>query len=101
MFSDKQLNLFNENLLSSHIQFLKTLQAEGHLMLCGPFCDNQGAMFIIKAISEAAAINLIQNDPFIKKGYYRAWIIHEFTEANEENNWLVTADQTINNLKNI
>ena len=52
LFSNKQSHLFTEQLIADHIQFLKSLHSGGHLVLCGPFSDNQGAALIIKAHSK-------------------------------------------------
>lgn len=88
LLSGKQKNLFNENLLAAHIEYLKTLKAQGYLHLCGPFVDDQCAILILKASSEQIVKELIQRDPFIQEQYYQKWAIHEFTEANESNHWL-------------
>lgn len=99
LLSEKQPELFSENLLNSHIDFLKKLRSSNHLPLCGPFADNRGALLIINANSLVHAESLIKEDPFIKQHYYKKFVLNEFLPAGDENNWLSEAKQTINNLQ--
>lgn len=98
LFANKQTPCLTEQLLQAHIAFLKKLQTEGHLLICGPFTDNQHALFILLANSVHAAEEIIKSDPFIQANYYQHYAIHEFLAAGEENNWLADAPQTISNL---
>lgn len=93
LLSEKQPHLFNDALLQDHINYLKNLCEKGYLSLCGPFTDNQGAMLVIQTESQSHAEELIMSDPFIKHQYYKKFEIHEFNEANEQNDWLANADQ--------
>ncbi len=78
-----------ESLLQDHVTFIKELHAQGHLVLCGPFNDNNRAMFVLQAENLRYAEQLIRKDPFIKYSYYKSFEIYEFTPANCENNWLI------------
>jgi hypothetical protein len=40
----------------------------------------------------------VNQDPFIMENYYQTYEINEFFEANDENNWLMTSSQTVENL---
>jgi uncharacterized protein YciI/GNAT superfamily N-acetyltransferase len=100
LLEDKQSQLLNEKLLEDHISYLKKLRQQGFLPICGPKVDNKGGILIIRTDSEEHAQELILNDPFIREGYYRKFIIHEFQEANDDNNWLADSSQTQGNLKN-
>lgn len=97
LLSEKQSELLNDNLLQDHITYLKNLRDNGCLPICGPFSDNQGAVLVIRADSKSHAEELINGDPFIKNNYYKKFEIHEFMEANEENDWLANSDQTLSN----
>lgn len=98
LYSEKQLHLFNMDLLKIHIDFLKKLRANNHLPLCGSFIDNKGSLLIINADSLKQADEIIKQDPFIKTNYYKKFNIREFMAAGDENNWLSDARQTIENL---
>jgi len=98
ILSEKQPHLLNENLLKDHISYLKTLRKNGYLPLCGPFSDNQSAVLVIRTDLKSHAEELINNDPFIQKNYYKKYKIHEFTEAGDENNWLADSNQTVKNI---
>lgn len=56
------------------------------------------AVLVIRADLKSYAEKLINDDPFIQHHYYKKIEIHEFMEANEENDWLACSDQSLNNL---
>jgi uncharacterized protein len=99
LLGERQPHLLNDKLLEDHINYLKKLRVDGHLLVCGPFLDNQGAMLVIKANSEAEAMDLIKNDPFITGDYYKKFVMNEFTEVGAENDWVANSKQTIDNLE--
>lgn len=55
-----------EPLIKEHVQFLKGLEREGRLVLCGPFTDYNGGMIIIKASSLEEAADIAASDPFVR-----------------------------------
>lgn len=91
LYSKKQPNLLNEILLNDHINYLKELDSQGTLMLCGPFTNNEQAMLYIKTSSLDEVHQLILKDPFIREKYYTEFSINEFLPANSENNWLMAS----------
>lgn len=99
ILSEKQPNSLTNNLLTTHVEYLKQLREKQHLPVCGPFTDNKGAVLIIRASSKEEAETLLKGDPFIEQGYYKSYVIHEFMEANDENDWLCDAGQTQSNLR--
>ncbi len=99
VLSEKQPPLFNDQLLKMHVDFLKQLKAKAHLIICGPFSDNKGAVLLIKADSLTQAEEIVKQDPFVSQNYYKRFTIHEFTSAGEENNWLMEDQQTKDNLQ--
>ncbi len=88
LYSQKQSHILTDDMLNKHIYFLKKLQSDNRLSICGPFTDNQGAVLVIMADSFMEAEKIINQDPFINQKYYEKYIIHEFMTANAENNWL-------------
>ena len=42
---------FSEPLIRRHVEYLRELDRNGLLVLCGPFTDHPGGMVIIKAVS--------------------------------------------------
>ncbi|WP_410771766.1 YciI family protein [Fontibacillus sp. BL9] len=78
---------FNEELIRSHVAYLRELDSMGKLVMCGPFADAPGGMVIIEAENLEEAKALAERDPFVKSGTenyeLRAWEI-----SCEENNHL-------------
>jgi uncharacterized protein len=54
-----------EKLIKDHVDFLKKLESENKLVLCGPFSDYKGGMIVIKAESFEEAKKIAESDPFI------------------------------------
>lgn len=98
LYSEKQVHILNDDLLSTHIEFLKKLNMDDRLSICGPFIDNKGAVLIIMADTIMEAEEIIKQDPFIRQNYYKKYVIHEFMVANSDNNWLTDVKQTKDNL---
>lgn len=73
--------------IREHVQFLKKLDLNGQLELCGPFIDHKGGMVIIKAKSIEEANEVAQSDPFVKSGV-RSFQIRSWQLSCEENNHL-------------
>ncbi len=86
-------------MLVGHVEHLKKLNAEGSLVICGPFADNDGAIQIIRADEKSEAIAVFLRDPFIAEKYYKAYDVYELFEANNSNDWLMNSNQTNSNLK--
>ena len=54
----------NKDQICEHVKFLQRLEEGGQLVLCGPFVDFDGGMFIIKARSKDEALSIASQDPF-------------------------------------
>lgn len=89
ILSDKQSDRPSDALLLAHARHLRTQAALGHLILCGPFTDDDGAMQVLEVADAAAAQRLVEADPFVREGYYRRYVLHAFIDANEANDWLI------------
>lgn len=58
--------VLTEGLIREHVSYLRKLDREDKLVMCGPFSDNKGGMVIIKASSLSEANSIAQSDPFVK-----------------------------------
>ncbi|HLN64956.1 MAG TPA: flavin reductase [Symbiobacteriaceae bacterium] len=54
--------------IRAHVRHLERLEAEGRLLLCGPFADGEGGTVIIRAESLEAARAVAEADPFVALG---------------------------------
>jgi uncharacterized protein len=97
LLKDKDVSLFAEPLLKDHITYLDQLHNDKMLILCGPFVDNLQAILILQVDNRRIAEAVVQRDPFVIKGYYRHYEIHEIHLAMPENHWLIDCEQTKNN----
>jgi len=69
----------------AHVQYLKTLDKKGQLVMCGPFTNYAGGMVIIKAVTFDEAKLVAENDPFVREGF-RTYEIRICELSCEENN---------------
>lgn len=74
-------------LTRSHVEFLKNLDREGRLVLCGPFLDYEGGMVIIKASSIEDARKIASADPFVSGGA-KSFELRTLMQSCAENNHL-------------
>lgn len=89
LLGDKSSGGLEQELLLKHVNYLKDLHDQGNLVTCGALVDNQGAVMILKAESKNHAEQLLKNDPFIIENYYRHYVLKEYIEASDDNNWLL------------
>jgi uncharacterized protein len=76
-----------ETLIRDHVSFLRKLQDQNQLILCGPFSDYSGGMIIINAKSKNEAIAIAESDPFVSAGN-RSYEVRTWNISCEENNHL-------------
>jgi uncharacterized protein YciI len=98
ILKDKKRGHLTTELLQAHVDHLRNLSQSGKLHLCGPFSDNDKAIQILIADSLEEAEAFVQQDPFVRSGYYGSYDLFELIEANESNNWLMDIPQTKENL---
>lgn len=84
----KNLKPLNEELIKSHVKYLKELKSQDKLVLCGPFTDYPGGMVVFLAENLIEATNIAESDPFIASGF-KSFEIRTLEVANEENNYLL------------
>ena len=76
-----------EDLIRAHVSYLKDLDNQMRLVLCGPFSDFAGGMVIVKADSLEHAEELANKDPFVIQNK-RSYSIKTLELSCEENNHL-------------
>lgn len=54
------------SLIRAHVQFLRRLDRDNKLVLCGPFADYEGGMIIIRVSSLDEAHSIAKSDPFVE-----------------------------------
>lgn len=65
--------------LEAHLEHLAQLEAQGALVLAGPFGDRSGGAYVFRAGSEEAARGVLDEDPLVEQGFaegvLHAWCI--------------------------
>lgn len=89
LLKDRQPIALENDLLQMHTDYIKKLYTDGHLRICGPFIDNEGAFMVLKADTREKIEDFINDAPLIKYNYYASYEIHEFLEAQPSSQWLV------------
>lgn len=79
---------FTEELIQKHVAFLKELDDNGQLELCGPFTDYDGGMIVIRAASYEEAEEIAQSDPFVSSGT-ESYEVRTWKLANKTNHYLL------------
>lgn len=87
----KDKNKLTKDVVERHVSYLKMLDVEGKLYLCGPFIDYSGGMVIYKVKTKEEAIKLGSNDPFILEGY-KTFEIRTLEVASKQNNYGLTKE---------
>lgn len=75
----------SEELIRNHISFLRKLDKEKKLVMCGPFTDKKGGMIVLKAANLEEAKKIAANDPFVREGI-RRFEVRSWELSCEENN---------------
>jgi len=75
----------NEVLIRAHVAFLRKLDKEEKLVMCGPFTNCKGGMVIIKASGLEEATRVAESDPFVSEGV-RTFEVRTWELSCEENN---------------
>jgi uncharacterized protein YciI len=77
----------NDAIIRRHVEYLRDLDRQGKLVLCGPFLDYEGGMVVVKAASVDEAKELAACDPFVREGH-RTFEVRTWQLSCEENNHL-------------
>ena len=86
LMSDKKE--LTEQLVKDHVEYLKALDVDGKLVLCGPFSDYPGGMVVFQADSFDQVILVAESDPFIASGH-KTYELRTLEVANKDNNYLL------------
>ncbi|AEF84153.1 conserved hypothetical protein [Treponema primitia ZAS-2] len=75
--------------LIRHIDHLKALRKKNILFMCGPLKDTHKAIQVLEADSYDEADGYVKMDPHTTAGYFTGYVLYEWIEGNEENNYLL------------
>lgn len=70
-------------LWDEHAAFMNALFDTGCIILAGPYADYNGAMLIVEAEDEAAAVDMFRDDP---------WTINDIMYTGSVREWLIFMD---------
>jgi len=86
----KNYNRINREMVVKHVDFIRNLDDEGKLVLCGPFKGYPGVagMIILKAESFEEADALCKAEPFVAEGY-ATYKLRALRVGDRENNYLL------------
>ncbi len=76
-----------KEIISQHIEHLRRLDAEGLLVLCGPFTDHPSGLVVVNAKDKEEAMRIAEADPFVVSEV-RSFEIRTWLLACAENNYL-------------
>jgi uncharacterized protein YciI len=65
----------------AHLCRLDELNAQGRVVLAGPFTDKRGSLIVIEAPSLAAAEAFAQTDPYMVQGVFERVEVHPFLQV--------------------
>lgn len=74
-----------ESIIRDHVAYLRNLDRDGKLVICGPCTDFKGGMVIINAANIVASTKIAKSDPFVVSGV-RTFEIRTWELSCEENN---------------
>ena len=79
---------YTTDVINMHAEYLKRLDKNDQLILCGPFKDHKGGIVIIKAESIKEAKIIAESDPFITGGF-STYELRTLEIAVKENHYLL------------
>jgi hypothetical protein len=65
----------------AHLARLETLDADGRVLLAGPFTDNTGSLIVIEAESLSEAEAFAKEDPYVVHGVFARLEVHPFARV--------------------
>jgi len=86
----KTYNKINKEMVIKHVEFIKNLDENGQLVLCGPLKGYPGVagMIIFKAGNSDEAKIICKSEPFVNEGYAK-FKLSTLQVGNRENNYLL------------
>lgn len=73
--------------IAKHAQHLRELDAEGKLVLAGPFTDHPSGLLVLRGKSKDEVKSIMEQDPLIRGGF-RGLEVRTWLMANRANNYL-------------
>ena len=85
----KTYNRLTKQIVTEHVENIRSLDEEGRLEICGVFKGYPGmaGMYILKAESREEAEALCEREPLVARGYATYKLVG-FHKADRENNYL-------------
>jgi len=77
----------NKEVVAKHAEHLKELDADGKLVLAGPFTDHPTGMLILRGENKDEIKSIVDKDPLVQGGF-RTYEIRTWMMANQTNNYL-------------
>ena len=86
----KTYNRLTKQIVTEHVENIRSLDEEGRLEICGVFKGYPGmaGMYILKAESREEAEALCEREPLVAGGY-AIYKLVGFQKADRENNYLL------------
>ena len=86
----KTYNKINKAMVIKHVDFIKSLDDDGKLALCGAFKGYPGVagMIVFRAESLEEADGVCRREPFVAEGY-ATYKLRTMQPGNRENNYLL------------
>jgi uncharacterized protein YciI len=88
LMSHADRSKFSPELIAAHVEHCKKLDADGRLVICGPFLNCKGGMVALRAASPEEAKTIAESDPFISSGF-ETYELRTWQLACAENNYLL------------
>ena len=74
--------------IERHVEYLRQLDDQGALIVCGPFHGGSGGMVCFLADTPEEADKVARADPFVELGF-KKFSLHEIDRAMRENGYLL------------
>ena len=86
----KTYNKINKVMVERHVAYIRALDDEGKLALCGAFKGYPGVagMLVLKTQSREEAEEICKQEPFVAEGY-ATYKLRDMQPGNRENNYLL------------
>ena len=86
----KTYNKINGEMVRKHVDYIRNLDDNGKLELCGAFKGYPGVagMLVLKVPSHEEAEDICKSEPFVAEGY-ATYELRTFRAGNRDNNYLL------------